>query len=114
MVKPLSYCIVLKARKYLYPNVLATEIVLSILLCLRAATPLANNKQPSWMHGIVLPCRTRDLGSQDLPAALGGFDGHAEFLQPNQDCMKAVVEDTCYKDVMVKDLARFLKREATV
>ncbi|KAL9608108.1 MAG: hypothetical protein Q9167_007032 [Letrouitia subvulpina] len=58
--------------------------------------------------------REQYLGSQGLPTALDDFDGHAEFVVPDQNCMKAVVEDPFYKDVVVKDEAKFLKRESTV
>lgn len=38
------------------------------------------------------------------------FDGHAEIVVPNEDCLKALVDDPYYKDVVEKDEFKLLDK----
>lgn len=53
--------------------------------------------------------REQVLGVRDDVNVLD-FDGHAEIVVPNKDCLKALVDDPYYKDVVEKDEFKLLDK----
>ena len=53
--------------------------------------------------------REQILGVRDDVDILD-FDGHAEIVVPNEDCLKALVEDPYYKEVVEKDEFKLLDK----
>ena len=53
--------------------------------------------------------REQVLGVRDDVNILD-FDGHAEIVVPNEDCLKALVDDPYYKEVVEKDEFKLLDK----
>ena len=53
--------------------------------------------------------REQILGVRDDVDILD-FDGHAEIVVPNEGCLKALVEDPYYKEVVEKDEFKLLDK----
>ena len=57
--------------------------------------------------------REQQFGPQEGLTAFD-FDGHGEIVVPNEDCLKSMVNDPYFTDVVEKDEAKFLDKESIV